>query len=63
MGIILSFVMRIDLVVISTVPSGPTIISQNTEVIVSEETAEAVAAAREGDIPSITYEKHWRSVR
>jgi transitional endoplasmic reticulum ATPase len=47
---------RIDLVVISTAPGGPVIISQNTEVIVSEETAEAVAAAREGDIPSITYE-------
>jgi len=47
---------RIDLVVISTAPGGPVIISQNTEVIVSEESAEAVAAAREGDIPSITYE-------
>jgi transitional endoplasmic reticulum ATPase len=47
---------RIDLVVISTAPGGPVIISQKTEVIVSEETAEAVAAARQGDIPSITYE-------
>ncbi|MDQ3910063.1 MAG: AAA family ATPase, partial [Thermoproteota archaeon] len=48
---------RIDLVVISTAPGGPVIISQKTNVIVSEETAEAVAAAREGaDIPSITYE-------
>jgi transitional endoplasmic reticulum ATPase len=47
---------RIDLVVISTTPGGPLIISQKTEVIVSEESAEAVAAAREGDIPSITYE-------
>ena len=47
---------RIDLVVIFTAPGGPVIISQKTEVIVSEETAEAVAAAREGDIPSITYE-------
>ena len=47
---------RIDLVVISTAPGGPVIISQNTEVIVSEESAQAVAAAREGDIPSITYE-------
>jgi transitional endoplasmic reticulum ATPase len=47
---------RIDLVVISTGPGGPVIISQKTEVIVSEESAEAVAAAREGDIPSITYE-------
>jgi transitional endoplasmic reticulum ATPase len=42
--------------VISTAPGGPVIISQKTEVIVSEESAEAVAAAREGDIPSITYE-------
>jgi transitional endoplasmic reticulum ATPase len=47
---------RIDLVVISTAPGGPVIISQKTEVIVSEESAEAVAAAREGDMPSITYE-------
>jgi transitional endoplasmic reticulum ATPase len=47
---------RIDLVVISTAPGGPVIISSNTEVTVSEETAEAVAAAREGGIPSITYE-------
>ena len=48
---------RIDLVVISTAPGGPVIISQKTDVIVSEETAEAVAAAREGgDMPSITYE-------
>ena len=48
---------RIDLVVISTAPGGPVIISQKTDVIVSEETAEAVAAAKEGgDIPSITYE-------
>jgi len=47
---------RIDLVVISTAPGGPVIISQKTDVIVSEESAEAVAAAREGDIPSITYE-------
>ncbi|HWS19840.1 MAG TPA: CDC48 family AAA ATPase, partial [Nitrososphaera sp.] len=48
---------RIDLVVISTAPGGPLIISQKTDVIVSEETAEAVVAAREGgDIPSITYE-------
>ena len=47
---------RIDLVVITTAPGGPVIISRNTEVTVSEETAEAVAAAREGGIPSITYE-------
>ncbi|MDQ3852906.1 MAG: CDC48 family AAA ATPase [Thermoproteota archaeon] len=47
---------RIDLVVLSTAPGGPVIISRNTEVAISEETAEAVAAAREGGIPSITYE-------
>ena len=48
---------RIDLVVISTAPSGPLIISPNTEVTVSEETAQAVEAAKgEGGIPSITYE-------
>ncbi|HYX73000.1 MAG TPA: AAA family ATPase, partial [Nitrososphaera sp.] len=47
---------RINLVVISTTPGGPILISQNTEVVVSEETAEAVAAAKEGEIPSITYE-------
>ena len=46
---------RIDLVVISAAPGGPVIISQNTKVVVSEESAEAVAA-REGEIPSITYE-------
>jgi len=48
---------RIDLVVISTAPGGPVIISSNTQVAVSEETAEAVAAAKEGGIPSITYEE------
>jgi transitional endoplasmic reticulum ATPase len=49
---------RIDLVVISTAPSGPLIISPNTEVTVSEETAQAVEAAKgEGGIPSITYEE------
>jgi transitional endoplasmic reticulum ATPase len=47
---------RINLVVISTTPGGPILISQSTEVVVSEETAEAVAAAKEGEIPSITYE-------
>jgi transitional endoplasmic reticulum ATPase len=46
---------RIDLVVISAAPGEPVIISQNTKVVVSEESAEAVAA-REGEIPSITYE-------
>src|SRR5215211_3604560 len=47
---------RIDLVVISTAPSGPIIINSSTQVNVSEETAKAAAAAKEGGIPSITYE-------
>jgi transitional endoplasmic reticulum ATPase len=47
---------RIDLVVIATTPGGPVIISRNTEVAISEETAEAIAAAKEGGVPSITYE-------
>ncbi|MFL6525701.1 MAG: CDC48 family AAA ATPase [Nitrososphaera sp.] len=47
---------RVDLVVISTTPGGPVIISSDTEVSISEETAEAVAAAKEGGVPSITYE-------
>jgi transitional endoplasmic reticulum ATPase len=47
---------RIDLVVISTAPSGPVIITSSTQVNVSEETAKAAAAAKEGGIPSITYE-------
>jgi transitional endoplasmic reticulum ATPase len=47
---------RIDLVVISTAPSGPVIINSSTQVNVSEETAKAAAAAKEGGIPSITYE-------
>jgi transitional endoplasmic reticulum ATPase len=47
---------RIDLVVISAAPSGPVIITSSTQVNVSEETAKAAAAAKEGGIPSITYE-------
>src|ERR687894_2932173 len=47
---------RIDLVVISTSPSGPVTISSSTEVTVSEETAKAAAAVKEGGVPSITYE-------
>src|ERR671923_59762 len=47
---------RIDLVVISTAPSGPVIINSSTQVNVSEETAKAAAATKEGGIPSITYE-------
>src|ERR671919_634081 len=47
---------RIDLVVISTAPSGPVTISSSTEVSVSEETAKAAAAVKEGGVPSITYE-------
>lgn len=47
---------RIDLVVISTTPSGPVIINSSTQVNVSEETAKAAAAVKEGGVPSITYE-------
>src|ERR671916_1405645 len=47
---------RIDLVVISTTPSGPVTISSSTQVNVSEETAKAAAAVKEGGVPSITYE-------
>jgi transitional endoplasmic reticulum ATPase len=47
---------RVDLVVISTNPSGPVIISPNTEITVSEESAKAVQASKEEKVPSITYE-------
>ena len=47
---------RVDLVVISTTPSGPVIIKESTLVDVSEETAKAAAAVEEGGVPSITYE-------
>jgi transitional endoplasmic reticulum ATPase len=47
---------RIDLVVISTNPSGPVIISDSTKITVSEESAKAVQVSKEGGVPSITYE-------
>ena len=47
---------RVDLVVISTTPSGPVTISRSTQMNVSEETAKAAAAVKEGGVPSITYE-------
>lgn len=47
---------RVDLVVISTSPSGPVIIESSTEVSVSEESAKAAAAAKEAGVPAITYE-------
>ncbi|MGA9153031.1 MAG: CDC48 family AAA ATPase [Candidatus Nitrosopolaris sp.] len=47
---------RIDLVVISTNPSGPVIITDSTKITVSEESAKATQIAREGGVPSITYE-------
>jgi transitional endoplasmic reticulum ATPase len=47
---------RIDLVVISTTPSGPVIINESTKITVSEESAKAAQIAKEGGVPSITYE-------
>jgi transitional endoplasmic reticulum ATPase len=47
---------RIDLVVISTNPSGPVIVSDSTKITVSEESAKAVQVSKEGEVPSITYE-------
>src|SRR5919201_791045 len=47
---------RVDLVVISTNPSGPVIINDSTKITVSEESAKAVQVSREAGIPSITYE-------
>ena len=47
---------RIDLVVISTNPSGPVIINESTKITVSEESAKAAQIAKEGGVPSITYE-------
>jgi transitional endoplasmic reticulum ATPase len=46
---------RIDLVVISTNPSGPVIINHSTEIIVSEESSKAVQITK-GETASITYE-------
>src|ERR687883_34452 len=47
---------RIDLVVISTAPSGRVIINSSTQVNVSEESAKAVQISSESGVPSITYE-------
>ncbi|TVP39102.1 CDC48 family AAA ATPase [Candidatus Nitrosocosmicus arcticus] len=47
---------RIDLVVISTHPSGPVIISDATDILVSEESSKAVQISKEGTASSITYE-------
>ena len=47
---------RVNLVVISTKPSGPVLITDSTEMIVSEESAKAVQVAKEGGVPSISYE-------
>jgi transitional endoplasmic reticulum ATPase len=47
---------RVDLVVISTNPSGPVIVNDSTKITVSEESAKAVQVSREGGVPSITYE-------
>ncbi|MGG6460419.1 MAG: AAA family ATPase, partial [Candidatus Eiseniibacteriota bacterium] len=47
---------RVDLVVISTNPSGPVIINSDTKITVSEESARAVQASKEGGAPSISYE-------
>jgi transitional endoplasmic reticulum ATPase len=47
---------RVDLVVISTTPNGPVTINRSTQINVSEETAKAAAAMKEGGVPSITYE-------
>ena len=48
---------RIDLVVISTNPSGPVIINDSTEIIVSEESSKAIQISKEGRAAaSITYE-------
>ena len=48
---------RIDLVVISTNPSGPVIINDSTEVIISEESSKAIQISKEGGAAaSITYE-------
>ena len=47
---------RVDLVVISTKPSGPVLIDDSTEVTVSEESEKAVQVSKEGGVPSISYE-------
>src|SRR5215210_1046982 len=47
---------RVDLVVIATNPSGPVIINNSTEIIVSEESSKAIQISKEGATASITYE-------
>ena len=47
---------RINLVIISTKPSGPVLMEDGTEIIVSEESAKAVQVVKEGGAPSISYE-------
>jgi transitional endoplasmic reticulum ATPase len=47
---------RVNLVIISTKPSGPVLMEDSTEIIVSEESAKAVQVANEGAAPSISYE-------
>ena len=47
---------RVDLVVISTSPSGPVIIANSTEIIVSEESSKAEQISKQGENASITYE-------
>jgi transitional endoplasmic reticulum ATPase len=47
---------RVDLVVISTNPSGPVIVNDSTKITVSEESAKALQISKEGGVPSITYE-------
>jgi transitional endoplasmic reticulum ATPase len=47
---------RVDLVVISTSPSGPVIVNDSTKITVSEESAKAVQVSKEGGVTSITYE-------
>lgn len=47
---------RVDLVVISTSPSGPVIVNGSTEIVVSEESSKAERISREGESASITYE-------
>lgn len=47
---------RVDLVVISTKPSGPVLMEDSTEVTVSEESDKAIQAAKGDGAPSISYE-------
>ena len=47
---------RVDLVVISTKPSGPVLMEDFTEVTVSEESEKAVQVAKGDGAPSISYE-------